>query len=164
MLGGRGEDAEAGPEVPCRPPWHWDVCVERLADLASTRAELLELRSSLRRNIHMLCSTFRYYCRLGPTTQGANSDDFVTVRPTQAALEEEANHVALGASERLFGSLSISRADGEEDELLAGRPPEASVTPSSDTVIVLGALFAQSVSVLPFNVSWFSKGALPSML
>ena len=73
----------------------------------------------------MLCSTFRYYCRLGPTTQGANSDDFVTVRPTQAALEEEANHVALGASERLFGSLSISRADGEEDELLAGRPPEA---------------------------------------
>ena len=107
-----------------KEPWHYDVVVERVADLVSSRKELLGVREMLRRNVHMLTSTFRYYSRLGTT---AEAGVFAKSRPSKAKeLDTLTNRVALGATARILGTDHVKDVgDDDVDELLVGRPTEA---------------------------------------
>lgn len=109
-------------------PWHYDVVVERVSDLVSSRKDLLGVREMLRRNVHMLTSTFRYYGRLGTTAEGGT---FSKARPSKAkGLDHDSmtdvNRVALGSTGRILGTDRVKDVvDDDLDELLVGRPTEA---------------------------------------
>jgi hypothetical protein len=119
------EDARVDWDEPTKKlkdPWHYDVVVERVADLATSRGQLLAIREQLRRSVPMLISTFRYYCRLGPTAQ---HQTFAQVRPSRAKHLEDANAVAFGATARIFGDGVKHVLPADMDEYLIGRPAEA---------------------------------------
>ena len=103
-------------------PWHYDLVVERVAELAVTRAQLLDVRDLLRRSVPMLVSTFRYYSQLGSS---AENKKFAQVRPSRSNINE-INEIALAATGRIFGAKKVKNVKGDDmDEFLVGRPVEA---------------------------------------
>lgn len=105
-----------------KDPWHYDIVIERVSELALTRAQLLDVRDLLRRTAPMLVSTFRYYCQLGSSAQNKK---FTQVRPSRSKISET-NEIALGATARIFGDEKIKQVEADNmDEFLVGRPLEA---------------------------------------
>eukprot|EP01043_Picozoa_sp_COSAG02_P001496 COSAG02_NODE_32_length_50374_cov_46.674013_10_plen_967_part_00 len=119
------EDVQAdrfGGQRKLRDPWHYDLVVERVAELALTRAQLLDVRDLLRRSVPMLVSTFRYYCQLGSSAQNKK---FSQVRPSRSSINDT-NEIALGATGRIFGKEKVRHVEGDDaEEFLVGRPAEA---------------------------------------
>ena len=116
-------DLDWSPGQPkLKDPWHYDIVIERVSELALTRAQLLDVRDLLRRSAPMLVSTFRYYCQLGSSAQNR---EFAQVRPSRSKISET-NKIALGATGRIFGDKQIKQVDADNmDEFLVGRPLEA---------------------------------------